>query len=239
MVTPGADLAALLLAGIERAGLALSAGDLLCVAQKIVSKAEGRQVNLAGVEPSRDATRLAEETGKDARIVQLILDESTEILRARPGVVIARHRLGLVCANAGIDQSNIDHAGGEQALLLPLDPDASAAGLRAALHARTGVLAGIIITDSHNRPWRLGTVGVAIGSAGLAPLDDHRGGQDLYGRELRVTLINRIDALAAAATLLMGETTEGLPAVLCRGAQQPGNGVAAEAIRPLAEDLFR
>ena len=240
MINGGDDLGALAVTAMDRAGLKLEGGDMVCVAQKIVSKAEGRQVDLDDVEPSPQAASLGAETDKDPRLVQLILDESTEVLRRRPGILIVRHRLGLVCANAGIDQSNIDHGGGEQALLLPADPDASAAALRARFTELTGAEVGVLITDSHNRPWRLGTVGVAIGAAGVEVLDDHRGGTDLFGRELKVTLINRADAIAAAATLLMGETTERIPLVVAKGfAPQPSAGTASEIVRPLAEDLFR
>lgn len=240
MVRAGDDLAALILAAVQRAGLALDDGDVICVAQKIVSKAEGRQVKLADVQPTQAARQLAAQTNKDARLAQLILDESTEVLRKLPGVAIVRHRLGFVCASAGIDQSNIDHADGEQALLLPKDPDLSAAQLRAKLRQRTGVNLAVLITDSHNRPWRLGTVGVAIGAAGLAVLEDFRGGVDLYGRELKVTLTNRADAIAAAATLLMGETTERIPLVLAKGLPaQASQDTASQIVRPLAEDLFR
>ena len=240
MIQAGDDLAALAVTALEQAGLRLEDGDVLCVAQKIVSKAEGRQVDLGDVEPSSRATSLGAETEKDPRLIQLILDESTEVLRQRPGILIVRHRLGLVCANAGIDQSNIDHGGGEQALLLPVDPDASAAALHTRFAKLTGAEIGVLITDSHNRPWRLGTVGVAIGAAGIEVLDDHRGGADLFGRELKVTLINRADAIAAAATLLMGETIERIPLVLAKGlAPQSCADTASEIVRPLAEDLFR
>ena len=240
MIKEGDDLGALAVTAMDRTGLKLESGDLVCIAQKIVSKAEGRQVALDDVEPSAQAISLGAETDKDPRLVQLILDESTEVLRQRPGILIVRHRLGLVCANAGIDQSNIDHGGGEQALLLPADPDRSAAALRSRMAELTGVNVGVLITDSHNRPWRLGTVGVAIGAAGVEVLDDHRGGADLFGRELKVTLINRADAIAAAATLLMGETTERIPLVLAKGfAPQSCADTASEIVRPLAEDLFR
>jgi coenzyme F420-0:L-glutamate ligase/coenzyme F420-1:gamma-L-glutamate ligase len=215
---------------------------VVCVAQKIVSKAEGRLIDLATVTPGEQATALAQQTDKDPRLVQLILDESDEVLRQKPGVLIVRHRLGIVGANAGIDQSNIDHGGGEAALLLPVDPDASAAQLRQALLQATSTQVAVVITDSHNRPWRLGTVGTAIGCAGLQSLDDHRGGEDMFGRALKVTLINRADAIATAATLVMGETTEGLPLAIVRGfpaAASSETQPATAIVRPLAEDLFR
>lgn len=240
MIQPGDDLAGLAVAALGQAQIKLAAGDVVCFAQKVVSKAEGRQVALADVRPSAQARRLAAQTDKDARLAQLILDESTEIVRQKPGVVIVRHRLGFVCANAGIDQSNIDHQGGEQALLLPENPDRSAAALRERLQAAAGVALAVLITDSHNRPWRLGTVGVAIGAAGIEVLEDFRGGVDLFGRELKVTLINRVDAIAAAATLLMGETAEGVPLVVAKGLPpQHSADSAGMAVRPLEEDLFR
>lgn len=240
MVRSGDDVASLLADALDAADLALSDGDVVCVAQKIISKAEGRLVALANVAPGDDAIALAAAVDKDPRLVQLILDESSEVLRQKPGVLIVRHRLGIVGANAGIDQSNIEHDDGEAALLLPVDPDASAEHLRAALQQRTGKQLAVLITDSHNRPWRLGTVGTCIGCAGLAPLDDYRGGEDLFGRELKVTLINRADAIATTATLLMGETTEGIPAVVVRGfAPDETAAPATTIVRPLAEDLFR
>ena len=240
MVAPGDDLAMLLLDALARGGQALADGDVLAVAQKIVSKAEGRQVALEGVAASPAAEALAAETDKDPRLVQLILDESTEVVRKKAGVLIVRHRLGLVGAHAGVDQSNIDHGDGKAALLLPKDPDASAERLRAALAAATGKTVGVLITDSANRPWRLGTVGIAIGAAGVDVLDDRRGGVDLYGRELQVTLANRADGIAAAATLAMGETTEATPAALVRGLPAASAPTPAAAIvRPLQEDLFR
>ena len=240
LVEPGDDLASLLLEGLAASHLDLEDGDIVAVAQKIVSKAEGRQVDLATVEASEQARRLAAETDKDPRLVQLILDESTEVVRKKPGVLIVRHRLGLVGAHAGVDQSNVDHDGGATALLLPRDPDGSARRIRRALVEATGQRIGVLITDSANRPWRLGTVGIAIGAAGVGVLDDKRGGNDLYGRELKVTLINRADSLASAATLAMGETTERTPAALIRGFPAEESEQSAAAIpRPPEEDLFR
>lgn len=243
MVAADDDLAALVLEAMSENGQSLEDGDCICLAQKIVSKAEGRQVALAEVTAGAEAEQLAKETDKDPRLVQLILDESTEVLRQKPGVLIMRHKLGLVGAHAGIDQSNIDHDGGEQALLLPVDPDASAERFRAAVEARTGRRIGVLITDSANRPWRLGTIGIAIGAAGLTVLDDHRGGEDSFGRELKVTLINRADAIASMATMVMGETTERLPVAVVRGLPlvvgDNGEQPAAVINRPLEEDLFR
>ena len=240
MIRADDDLAALLAEALPKAGFELADGDVVCTAQKIVSKAEGRMVPLAGVRPGPEAVRLARETEKDPRLVQLILDESTAVMRQRPGVLIVRHRLGFVCAHAGIDQSNIDHDDGENALLLPTDPDRSAAKVRARLLELTGKSVGVVITDSHNRPWRLGTIGTAIGASGIGVLDDRRGTTDLFGRELRVTLSNRADAIAAAATLVMGETTEKIPIVIARGVVPlEGNDTARSINRPLEEDLFR
>ena len=193
------------------------------------------------MQASEEALELAATTEKDPRLVQLILDESTAVVRHKPGVLIVRHRLGLVGAHAGIDQSNIEHDEDGSALLLPEDPDASAEQLRHTLAEASGCALGVLITDSANRPWRLGTVGIAIGAAGLDVLDDRRGGTDLYGRELKVTLINRADSIAAAATLAMGETAERTPAALVRGlppAAHDGQS-AAQIVRPLEEDLFR
>lgn len=240
MVMPGDDLPALILQTLAAAGEQLSDGDIVCLAQKVVSKAENQLVPLASVTPSAEALDLAQQTDKDPRLVELVLQESDEVLRHKLGVLIVRHRLGIVGANAGIDQSNVDHSGGEVALLLPKDPDGSAANIRSALEVACGVRLGVLITDSHNRPWRMGTVGSAIGCAGLNVLDDHRGGEDMYGRELKVTLINRADAIASAATLVMGETTEAKPLAIVRGlpfddAQQS----ARDIVRPLADDLFR
>ena len=240
LVEEGDDLASILLRAVADNGCELGDGDILAVAQKIVSKAEGRLVQLRNVQPTAQAERLATQTDKDPRLVQLILDESTAVVRQKPGVLIMRHKLGLVGAHAGVDQSNVDHDGGDAALLLPKDPDASAERLRKAVQAETGRAIGVLITDSANRPWRLGTVGVAIGCAGLQVLDDHRGGSDLYGRELKVTLINRADSIAAAATLAMGETSERTPAALVAGLPPATVGQTARlAVRPLEEDLFR
>jgi coenzyme F420-0:L-glutamate ligase/coenzyme F420-1:gamma-L-glutamate ligase len=239
LVGPGDDLAELALSALAAAGLEARDGDILVIAQKLVSKAEGRSVRLADIDPSPEAESLAREVDKDPRLVELILRESSKVIRKAPGVIIVQHRLGIVSANAGIDQSNIEHGQGESALLLPEDPDRSARQLQEQLSAATGAALGVIISDSINRPWRLGTVGIAIGSSGPLVLDDRRGESDLFGRELQVTMSNRADALASAATLLMGETSERIPAVLVRGFAQENSGqTASDAIRPAAEDLF-
>ena len=243
MIEHGDCLSDIIISALEAGGLLLHSGDVVCLAQKIVSKAEGRMVALSGITPGPEALDLAQATSKDPRMVQLILDESTEVLRHKPNVLIVRHKLGIVGAHAGIDQSNIDHQAEEQALLLPEDPDASAAMLRDELQKSTGLDLGIVITDSHNRPWRMGTVGCAIGCAGIRVLDDQVGGRDIYGRTLNATLINRADAIASAATLVMGETTEKLPVVVVRGlnsGQTLSDTDRASVInRPLEEDLFR
>lgn len=244
LIAEGDDLAPLICAALEQAGERLISGDIVCIAQKIVSKSEGRLVRLDSVTPTAQAIELARETDKDPRMVELVLSESTEVVRKKPGVLITRHRLGLVGANAGIDQSNVDHDDGEMALLLPVDPDASASRLRGDLRSLRNVDVGIIITDSANRPWRLGTIGIAIGASGFTVLDDQRGGHDMFGRELKVTLTSRADTIATAALLVMGETTEKIPAAVVRGVslRVPGplqQDQASALVRPLEEDLFR
>ncbi|MBS9478010.1 coenzyme F420-0:L-glutamate ligase [Ancylobacter radicis] len=236
LIRPGDDLGTLIAAALARAGLALQDGDVLVLAQKIVSKAEGRLVRLADVTPSAEAQRLAQEVRKDARLVELILSESRRIVRARPHVLIVEHRLGLIMANAGIDQSNVEDG---FALLLPENPDASAEKLRARL-APEGARVGVVINDSFGRPWRRGTTGVAIGAAGLPALVDRRGEADLYGRPLQVTMIAFADEIAASASLLMGPAAEARPVVLLRGlGWSAADSPAAELIRPENEDLFR
>ncbi len=239
MVGAGDDLAALVDDSMRAQGIRFEDDDIAVVAQKIVSKAEGRTVRLADVQPSQSACELAHEVDKDARLVELILRESTAVVRTAPGVVIVRHKLGLVCANAGIDQSNIDHSDARLALLLPEDPDKSARELRAGLEAASGRSLGIIICDSINRPWRLGTVGIAIGSAGVKALDDQRGQVDIFGRTLTTTMSNIADSVAAAASLVMGETTEKVPCVIVRGVSTGNSSQSSrDCIRPVEEDLF-
>jgi len=239
MITAGDNLAELIINALNAIDMRLQSGDIVVVAQKIISKAEDRCIDLATVTPSDAAIKLASEVDKDPRIVELILSESDSVMRKKPGVLITRHRLGLVGAHAGIDQSNVDHSNGEHALLLPADPDASAKKLLKELVQGTVEGLGLIISDSMNRPWRLGTVGCAIGSAGISVLDDHVGGTDIYGRELKVTLINRADAIATAATLIMGETVEKIPLVIVRGfPSEKSKSTAKDIVRPLDEDLF-
>jgi coenzyme F420-0:L-glutamate ligase/coenzyme F420-1:gamma-L-glutamate ligase len=211
------------------------------LAQKIVSKAEGRMVELASVKPSGEAIELAEKVQKDPRLVELILSESVRVVRARPNVLIMEHRLGFVMANAGIDQSNVAAPGGpQQALLLPVDPDGSAGKLKTRLSQQFGVPLAVIINDSFGRAWRRGTCGVAIGAAGLPALMDLRGSPDLFGRELQVSITGHADEIAAAASLVMGQGAEGQPVVVVRGLTWRGaeNG-ASELVRPAAEDMFR
>lgn len=240
-VARGASLAALLRAAVDRAGKTLEPGDVLVVAQKIVSKAEGRFVRLREVEPSNRARELARIVEKDPRLVELMLRESKEVLRAKPGVLIVEHRLGFVMASAGIDQSNVPSDGDEEtALLLPEDPDASARRIREDLRGLCGTDIGVVINDSFGRAWRNGVAGVAVGVAGIPALVDLRGRVDRRGRALRVTQVAAADELAAAASLLMGQSDEGFPAVLTRGFPYARRaGAVAELIRPRAEDLFR
>jgi coenzyme F420-0:L-glutamate ligase/coenzyme F420-1:gamma-L-glutamate ligase len=239
MVRAGDDLVGLIEAALARADLRLQARDVIVVAQKIVSKAEGRAVDLATVTPSAKAIELAAEVQKDPRAVELILSESVRVVRARPGLLIMEHRLGFVMANAGVDHSNVADQP-EQALLLPRDPDGSAEALRARLSANAGVPLGVIINDSFGRAWRRGIVGIAIGAAGLPALIDLRGKPDLFGRALQVSISGFADEIAAAASLVMGQGDEGQPVALVRGlAWDAPDMPVAGTIRPPAEDLFR
>lgn len=240
-VERGAQLAGLLISAVERAGKTLEPGDVVVVAQKIVSKAEGRSVRLAAVTPSARARELARAIEKDARLVELMLRESREVLRAKPGVLIVEHRLGFVMAGAGVDQSNVpDENGEETAMLLPEDPDASARRIKEGLHEACGVEVGVVINDSFGRAWRNGVAGVAVGVAGVPALVDLRGRPDREGRPLRATQVAAADELAAAASLVMGQSNEGCPAVLARGFPYALRASSiGELIRPRAEDLFR
>lgn len=241
LIEPGDDLAAIIAGALENAKFSLIPSDILVIAQKIVSKSENRYVNLKDVRPSDAASRLAEQTGKDARYIEVVLRESEEIVRHRPNIVIAAHRLGFVMANAGIDQSNIEHAGGEErVLLLPQDPDRSAAALMTKLNKRCETDIGVIINDSFGRPFRTGVVGVALGVAGIPSLLDKIGAPDLFGRSLQMTEIAVADEIAAGASLLMGQAAEGRPVVVVRGltfseAPRP----AAALVRPRERDMFR
>jgi coenzyme F420-0:L-glutamate ligase/coenzyme F420-1:gamma-L-glutamate ligase len=240
LVRPGDDVADLIVQGLAASGLALQRGDVVVIAQKIVSKAEGRAVDLRTVTPSPRAEKLAAEVDKDARLVELILRESTEIVRYRRGVLVVTHRNGTVLANAGIDASNVAGGDDQVVLLLPEDCDRSCREIRARLHARTGVEPAVLIIDSLGRAWRNGTVGAALGPAGLPALLDLRGRPDLFGRPLRSTQVGLADEIAAAASLLMGQADEGTPAVLLRGLDLPrAEGSAADLLRARELDLFR
>jgi coenzyme F420-0:L-glutamate ligase/coenzyme F420-1:gamma-L-glutamate ligase len=240
LIAPGADLAALLAGALRRSQITPENGDILVIAQKVVSKAEGRIVDLAGIEPSPRAVVLAQEVGKDARLVEVILRESTEVVRHKKDVLIVAHRLGFVMANAGVDQSNVGSDGRSRALLLPCAPDASAARMKGRLDEEFGVDLGVIINDSFGRPWRNGVVGVALGAAGVPALWNLVGAPDLFGRPMRVTEVAVADQVASAASLLMGEADEGLPAVHVRGIVWPAAPVPASAlVRPREMDMFR
>jgi coenzyme F420-0:L-glutamate ligase / coenzyme F420-1:gamma-L-glutamate ligase len=243
LVQPGDSLARLILNSLQVGGISLLGGDILVVAQKIISKSEGRLVNLAQVSPSGQALAVAGRVEKDPRLVELILRESREVLRTRPGGIIVEHRLGFVCANAGIDHSNVKGEGSqdeEWVLLLPEDPDRSAENLRRSLEGDAGVRLGILIIDSHGRAWRTGTTGVAIGLSGLPGLVDLRGQMDLFGYQLRITQVGAADELAAAASLVMGQAAEATPVVHVRGFPYPLREASlGELLRPKNQDLFR
>jgi len=243
LVRPGDDLPDLIWQALARASIVLQDGDVLVLAQKIVSKAEGRLVNLSQVTPSAQAMELAERCLKDPRMVELILSESRQVLRTRPGAIIVEHRLGFVCASAGIDHSNVRGEDGQPqdwVLLLPEDPDASAAAIRQRLEAASGVRLGVLIIDSHGRAWRNGTVGVAIGLSGLPGLLDMRGWPDLFDFHLQITQVGVADELAAAASLVMGQAAEGTPVVHVRGFPYPLRDASlGELLRPRDQDMFR
>lgn len=238
-IGPGADLATALIRALEQQLLALRSGDVMVVSQKIVSKSEGRLLDLASVQPGDRASELAQVVGKDPRLVEAILAESVAIVRATDRVLITRHRTGHVMANAGIDRSNLGREDEDLVLLLPLDPDVSADRLRAVLEQRFAVEIGVIVSDSFGRPWRQGVVNVAIGCSGAPALVDLRGVADRDGRPLEATLVGLADLLASAAGLAMGEAADGIPAVLVRGLHLAGHSRAAkDLVRPLDEDLF-
>ena len=240
LVEPGDDLRDIAVAAFTANRLVPDTGDVLVVAQKIVSKAEGRYVDVATVKPSERAIALGAEVDKDPRFVEVVLSESRRVVRHRPGLLIVEHRLGFVMANAGIDHSNLPAQGDERVLLLPEDPDGSARALREQLAEAFGTDIAVIICDSFGRPWRKGTVGVALGAAGLPALIDLRGQPDLFGRELLVTETGFADEIAAAAGLVMGQADEAVPMVLVRGLRWSAPEVAAAAlIRPAEHDLFR
>jgi len=236
-------LADIIVASLRDSDVELHDNDILVIAQKIVSKAEGRTVNLNTVTPSPRAMELAKQTEKDPRVVELILQESNEILRTRTGTIIVEHKLGFICANAGIDHSNVAGEGDsmeEWVLLLPTDPDESSRAIREQIESKTDKKIGVVIIDSHGRAWRNGTVGVAIGMSGIPAVVDKRGDKDLFGYTLRVTVIGVSDELAAAASLIMGQADEGTPVVHVRGFPYPlRDGSLRELIRPKEQDLFR
>ena len=236
-VAPGDDLAALIAAALAASGIGLEDDDVLVVTQKVVSKAEGRVVELASVTPREEARAWATRWGKDPRQVELVLQESAEILRMAPGgLIISRTRHGFVCANAGVDLSNVD--GGDAATLLPVDPDASARALRDRLGELVGARPAVVISDSFGRPWRNGIVNVAIGCAGLEPLVDLRGTPDAQGRVMHSTVIAVADELASAADLAGGKVAQ-RPVVLMRGWEfEPRDGEAAALVMDRALDLF-
>jgi coenzyme F420-0:L-glutamate ligase/coenzyme F420-1:gamma-L-glutamate ligase len=240
-VQPGDDLIELIASSFTRNDVTPRGGDVLVVAQKIVSKAEGRVVDLATVEPSAKAATLAAQVDKDPRLVELILSECVRVVRARRNVLIVEHRLGFIMANAGVDQSNVGPADGTQrALLLPENPDRSAEALRHGLGKLTGIDLAVVINDSFGRAWRQGTVGVAIGVAGLPGLIDLRGRPDLFGRTLEASIIGFADEIAAVASLVMGQADEATPVILIRGLRWSApHSTAASLIRPSNEDLFR
>jgi coenzyme F420-0:L-glutamate ligase/coenzyme F420-1:gamma-L-glutamate ligase len=244
LFAPGMSVAAEIAAALERSAETLRGGDILVVAQKVVSKAEGASVDLSTIQPGQEAVGIGARTGRQAEMLQLILDESSEVLRATPAAIIARHRSGHVLANAGIDASNVPGGDGGTVLLWPTDPDVAARSLRAELGRLADGAIAVVIADSMGRAWRIGTCGSAIGVAGLTVVDDRRGRDaDLYGRTLQATMIAVADSIAAAAVLAMGEGAQGTPVALVRGAGEwvtPEDGPGAvSGLRPLEQDMFR
>lgn len=253
LIRQGDDLAVILVNALRGTSIQLRDGDILVLAQKIVSKAEGQVVNLGTITPSEKALELARASQKDPRLVELILQESRDVLRVRPGAIIVEHRLGFICANAGIDHSNvsppkpaedIEASGtldaGDWVLLLPENPDRSAGQIRRKIEAASGAHIGVLVIDSHGRAWREGTVGAAIGISGLPGLVDLRGQPDLFDFRLQITQVGVADELAAAASLVMGQAAEGTPAIHVRGFPYPlREGNLGELLRPREQDLFR
>ncbi len=237
------NLADILVDSLQASGAQLENDDILVIAQKIISKSEGRMVDITTITPSSQAIELAQKADKDPRVVELMLQESNEVVRVRVGTIIVEHKLGFVCANAGIDHSNVAGSGNENqefVLLLPEDPDRSARNIREQIKQKTGKDIGVMIIDSHGRAWRNGTVGICIGLSGLPALIDERGWKDLFGYTLKITVVGVADELAAAASLMMGQAAEGKPAVLVRGFPYPlREGSLQELIRPKSQDMFR
>lgn len=243
LIQPGDDLAEKIWVQLDAEQIALENGDVLVIAQKIVSKSENRLVDLTTIQPSPQADEIAAVAEKDPRFVELVIRESSEILRVRAGTIIVEHKLGFVCANAGIDHSNVLGPTGDPldwVLLLPVDPDGSAERIRKQVEQLAGKMLGVLIIDSHGRAWRNGTVGISIGFSGLPGLVDLRGKADIFGYQLRVTQVAAADELAAAASLMMGQTDERIPVVHVRGFPFPlREGNLGELIRPKELDLFR
>jgi coenzyme F420-0:L-glutamate ligase/coenzyme F420-1:gamma-L-glutamate ligase len=240
LIQPGDDLGGLIFESTRHTGLTLTEADIVVIAQKIVSKAEGRFVRLAEVTPSPRALEIAGLTGKPAALVEVILWDTAEIIRIRRDLLIVEHKLGFISANAGVDHSNVSAEAG-MLLRLPQDPDASARTIRQRLAELTGARPPVLIIDSHGRPWRWGTVGVTIGLSGLAPVQDLRGAPDLFGEPLQRTDVGFTDQIAAAASLLMGQAAEGCPVVVLRGLPftPDDNARAADVLRPKVSDVFR
>ena len=244
------NLADILVDSLQSSNVQLANDDIVVIAQKIVSKAEGRMVNLTTITPNTRAIELAKQADKDPRVVELMLQESNEVLRVRKGTIVVEHKLGFVCANAGIDHSNVTspppegerskERAQEYVLLLPEEPDQSARNIREQVKQKTGINIGVMIIDSHGRAWRNGTVGICIGLSGLPALIDERGWKDLFGYTLKITVVGVADELAAAASLMMGQAAEGIPAVHVRGFPYPlGEGSLKDLIRPKEQDMFR
>lgn len=242
MIKKDDDIAEIIVECLNETDVHLLDGDVVVIAQKIISKSEGRTVNLEEVVPSPEALHWAAVTQKDPQHIEVILREANEVVRARLGVIVVEQKIGFICANAGVDRSNVpqEKDDGHIVALLPADPDASARGLRQKFKELTGKTVAVIINDSHGRAFRHGTVGVAIGVAGLQPLDDRRGTHDLFGYELQATIIALADEIAAAGSLLMGQTDEAIPAVVVRGVKYaPHDGSVKELIRERENDMFR
>jgi coenzyme F420-0:L-glutamate ligase/coenzyme F420-1:gamma-L-glutamate ligase len=240
LIQPGDNLAGLIFEAAKKINLTLAETDIVVIAQKIVSKAENCFVRLSDVTPSSRALELAKITGKPAQLVEIILWDTAEIVRAKPGLLIVEHKLGFISANAGLDHSNVSPEP-DTVLRLPPNPDASARTIRAELAALTGKRPPVLIIDSHGRPWRKGTAGVVIGLSGLAPVQDLRGTPDLFGDPLVHTDVGFADQIAAAASLLMGQAAEGCPAVIVRGLNFTGDdqAKAVDVLRPKEIDVFR
>lgn len=243
LIKPGDDLASIIIEAGTKNGIQVNDGDILVLAQKIISKAEGRLINLTNVAPSQQAEELAKETEKDPRFVELVLSESKRVLRSRPGALIVEHCSGFVCANAGIDHSNVKGEWGEASdwvLLLPEDSDRSADLIREKIESYYHVKCGVLIIDSHGRAWRNGVIGSTIGLSGVPGLVDLRGKEDLFGYRLQISQVAAADELAAAASLVMGQAAEGTPIVHVSGFPYPlRDGALYELIRPSEQDLFR